>query len=358
MTCTHRKAFWVRWIQFFILAVSISLPGLPAAKDKRELVVMTQNLYLGASLEPAIRATTAEEFLIAVATIDATVQFTNFPVRAAGIAQEIALNAPDIIGLQEVTEWLAVGPVTHGSQDFLAILAQELDALNLHYQVVAVSHNAEIGPVPLVGPACTGGFGTCYLWLKDRDVILVKQGLPGLNINSTLSGQYASQLVVDTPVGPLTFNRGWTYFDGTFQGKKLRFVNTHLEEESWPAIQEAQAGEFLAGPAKAGGAVIAVGDFNSAADGSNTGSYALLTKSYFRDAWNVNASDPGYTCCQDATLTNPNSLLYERIDLILTHAASRTLDARLVNDVPFINGDQPPLWPSDHAGIVAKIRIH
>lgn len=104
--------------------------------------------------------------------------------------------------------------------------------------------------------------------------------------------------------------------------------------------------------------MIAVGDFNSAADGSNTGSYALLTKSCIRDAWNVNGGDPGYTCCQDATLTIPDSMLYERIDLILTHAASRTLDARLVNDMPFFNGATPPLWPSDHPGIVATIRIH
>lgn len=116
--------------------------------------------------------------------------------------------------------------------------------------------------------------------------------------------------------------------------------------------------EFLAGPARAPGAVIAVGDFNSAADGSNTQSYALLTHAYFKDSWNANAGDPGYTCCQDGTLTNTDSLLYERIDLILTHGASRSLNAEMVNDQPFINGYTPPFWPSDHAGVVSTVRIH
>ncbi|MGB8021849.1 MAG: hypothetical protein WCF04_11525 [Candidatus Nanopelagicales bacterium] len=61
-----------------------------------------------------------------------------------------------------------------------------------------------------------------------------------------------------------------------FQGKSFRFVNTHLETEDFAAVQQAQAAEFLSGPAR-GGQVIAVGDFNSAADGSSTTSYSQLT---------------------------------------------------------------------------------
>ena len=144
--------------------------------------------------------------------------------------------------------------------------------------------------------------------------------------------------------------------DGTFEGKKFRFVNTHLETETWPFEQEAQAAEFLAGPAKTGGAVIAVGDFNSAADGSTTASYRMLTKSYFDDAWDVNAGESGLTCCQDGTLTNFPSQLESRIDLVLTHAASRAVSAEVIGDMPFQG--VPPLWPSDHAGVVAVVRIH
>jgi endonuclease/exonuclease/phosphatase family metal-dependent hydrolase len=191
---------------------------------------------------------------------------------------------------------------------------------------------------------------------KGRFLFAVNNTTPALAILNAQSGRYATQESVVTPVGPISLERGWVYVDGTLDGKQFRFVNTHLEDEDYPQTQEAQALEFLAGPAKAGGAVIAVGDFNSAADGSNTQSYSLLTKSYFDDAWNTNPGDPGYTCCQDGTLTNVNSALFERIDLVLSHAASRGQEAELVGDTP--SGTNPPFWPSDHAGVVSTIRVH
>ena len=351
----YRGLRWLRLGIAALLALMMAMPGLSEARDKRDLVVMTQNLYLGSSLDPATQATNAMEFLIGVATIHATVQFTDFPSRAALIADAIAEKNPDIIGLQEASKWTAVDQGTTQIQDFLAILMDELAQRGLSYSVAAVSSNVNIGPIPLLAP-CSGVLGDCYVWLQDRDVILVNNN-PDLEILNAQSGRYVTQESVVTPVGPISFDRGWVYVEGTFNGKKFRFVNTHLEEESYPQTQEAQALEFLAGPAKAGSAVIAVGDFNSAADGSNTKSYALLTKSYFDDAWNANPGDPGYTCCQDGTLTNVNSLLYERIDLILTHAATRSLDAEVVAEEPFF-GPTPPFWPSDHAGVVSTIRIH
>jgi hypothetical protein len=86
------------------------------------------------------------------------------------------------------------------------------------------------------------------------------------------------------------------------------------------------------------------------------GGYANLTKSYFDDAWDTNPGDPGFSCCQNSTLRNPVSQLSSRIDLVLTHAASRALDADLIGDAPF--EAMPPLWPSDHAGVIATLRIH
>ncbi len=136
----------------------------------------------------------------------------------------------------------------------------------------------------------------------------------------------------------------------------FRFTTTHLEIEDFPAIQEAQAKEFVAGPAKAGGAVIATGDFNSAGDGSTTTTYANLTRSAFRDAWNTNPGDSGYSCCQNDTLTNLTSAFASQIDLVLTHGASHARDAKLVGDSPF--QATAPSWPSDHAGLVATVRLH
>ena len=77
---------------------------------KRDLTVMTQNLYLGSSLGPALEAQTPEAFIEAVARIYATVQYTNFPARAEAIADEIEEKGPDLIGLQEVTKWTTERP--------------------------------------------------------------------------------------------------------------------------------------------------------------------------------------------------------------------------------------------------------
>lgn len=354
MSNGYRGLRWLRLGVAALMALMIAVPGISEAKDKRDLVVMTQNLYLGSSLDPVIQATNATEFLVAVATIHANVQSTDFPRRAALIADEIAAKQPDIVGLQEVSKWTSVDQGTTQVQDFLAILIDQLAQRGLSYSVAGVSHNVSIGPIPLLFP-CSVELG-CFVSFEDRDVILVNDSTPALEILDTQSGRYATQESFVTPAGPLSFDRGWVYVDATLDGKKFRFVNTHLEEEFYPQTQEAQALEFLSGPAKTGSAVIAVGDFNSAADGSNTQSYSLLTKSYFDDAWSTNPGGPGYTCCQDSTLSNVNSALYERVDLILDHAASRAQEAEIDGDTP--SGTTPPFWPSDHAGVVSTIRIH
>jgi endonuclease/exonuclease/phosphatase family metal-dependent hydrolase len=358
MAAGYRGLHWLRLGVAAVLTFVIAMPGLSEARDKRELVVMTQNLYLGSSLDPVLEATNAEEFLIGVATIYGTVQFTDFPSRAELIADSIAVKKPDIIGLQEVAKWTAVDSVLGVTEieDFLEILVDELAQRGLSYSVVGISHNVSLGPIPLVAPCSVNIVGACVVWYQDRDVILVGDN-PALKILASQSGRYNAQESILSPLGPISFDRGWVYVDGKFQNKKFRLVNTHLEVESYPQTQQAQAREFLAGPAKAPGAVIAVGDFNSAADGSTTQTYAMLTKSYFDDAWDTNPGDPGYTCCQDGFLANFDSMLNQRIDLILTHAASRALDAERVNDQPYL-GMSPPFWPSDHAGVVSTIRIH
>ena len=341
-------------IATLVLALVAGMPATAVAKDKRDLTVMTQNLYLGASLTPVGAATTPFDFFVAVATIYAEVQFTDFPARADAIAAEIEANDPDVIALQEVTTWTSTGPGAPPSLDFLAILQEDFADRGLSYSLAAASNNVHVGPLPLL--LCSGPFGSCLLTLQDRDVILVNDDNPRLHTFGPRSGRYVAQQVQTTPVGPLSFDRGWASIDGTLDGKAFRFVTTHLEIEQSPVVQEAQANEFLAGPAKTGGAVIAAGDFNSAADGSTTTTYANLTKAYFMDSWATDPGDPGYSCCQSDTLTNATSTFASRIDLVLTHGASNALTAKLVGNSPF--QATAPLWPSDHAGLVATVRLH
>ena len=336
----------------------------------RELTVMTQNLYLGSSLDPALAAKTPAEFVAAVAQIYGTAVFTNFPVRAEAIADTIAAEDPDLIGLQEVTRWIAT-PLVPGanppSYDFLAILQAALAKRGLDYSVAAVSENADIGPAPLVAPGFGCGAPTspttpqCTVKLQDRDVILVNDDTGGLSVKDSRSGDYTAQQTFAPPgtTTPVSFARGWAYIDASFRGSKFRFVTTHLEVEGFPKVQEAQAQEFLAGPAKTDGAVIAVGDFNSDAEPGptdvNTTTYSDLTKSWFKDAWLVNGGANGDTCCQNSTLTNPVSLVHTRIDLVLTHGPVDAESAKVVNDKPIAS--TPPLWASDHAGVVATLEL-
>ena len=324
-----------------------------------ELTVMTRNLYLGAPLTAAVTAPDAPTFLAAVATAYGTAQFTNFPARAQAIAEEIATDEPDVIGLQEVTRWVTSGPGVPLSQDFLVILQTALADRGLHYEVAVTSDNADIGPVPLVKPCDSPTVGACLVTLKDRDVLLVSSKTRGLRWSNPRHGNYVAQQRFTPPVAgatPVSFNRGWVSINARYRGKRIHIASTHLETAGTPEVrkvQEAQAAEFLAGPARGRGTDIALGDFNSAADGSTTATYAALTQR-FRDAWRINRN-PGKTCCQAPTLTNPTSQLDVRIDLILSRRGARPIEAHRVGTRPFQAA--PPLWPSDHAGVVATFRL-
>lgn len=342
-------------------------PGKGHGHDKRDLTVMTQNMYLGSSLNPALEATTPEAFVEAVARIYATVQYTNFPQRAEAIANEVEENEPDLIGLQEVSKWTTAGLNPPASYDFLAILENDLEARGLHYTAASIAHNANIGPAPLVSETCpvVAEQFTCSVQLEDRDVILVNDDTPGLTWSNPQSGRYATQQSIESPVGPLSFDRGWASIDARLKQQPFRFVDTHLETEESPLVQQTQAAEFLAGPGK-GGTIVATGDFNSAADGSTTTSYAQLTApGKFRDSWNEKLLGPGVSCCQESNtpplapgaLNNPVSTLRTRIDLILARGAARSDgdDAHLIGDTPF--QATPPFWPSDHAGVVSELSL-
>ena len=335
----------------------------------RDLNVMTQNLYLGSSLAPALEAQDPAAFVEAVARIYATVQFTDFPARAEAIADEIQATEPDLIGLQEVTKWTTGGLNPPPGYDFLAILQGDLEARGLDYSVAAVAHNANIGPAPLALPeqGCVqpGPEITCTVTLEDRDVILVNDETPGLTWSNPQSGHYTAQEVIESPVGPLSFDRGWASIDAKLKGQPFRFVDTHLETEESSAVQQTQAAEFLAGPGK-GGTIVVTGDFNSAADGSTTTSYAQLTApGKFRDSWDETQLGPGSSCCQESNtpplapgaLNNPVSTLRTRIDLVLSRGAARSDgdQAELVGDAPFQGA--PPLWPSDHAGVASVLHL-
>ena len=278
---------------------------------------------------------------------------------------------PDIIGLQEVTNWVAsrqdkTGPALQ-SQDFLAIVKRALAAEGLKYKVVGISDNASIGPFPYIDPAKSCGqpggalpnTWPCSIVMKDRDVLLVNTQTKGLSYSkrSVKTGLFKRQQTF--PVAGLTISsaRGYVYADMTYKGAKFRMANTHLEVggES-EAIQNAQAKQFVKIVRKKAKTVVATGDFNTDAYGAySPSSYRTLTK-YFTDAWKPARDGRGLSCCQNADLSNPISENATRIDLVLTRGSVSSKQAVNTNAVPFRAGPAP-LWESDHAGVVATVKV-
>ncbi len=123
--------------------------------------------------------------------------------------------------------------------------------------------------------------------------------------------------------------------------------------------------------------VIAVGDFNSAANHDapeieKTGSYHMLRQAGYADLWLREAgSVGGVTCCQAGDLTNEESVLHSRLDFVLVRWGPAGFAGLSEMDVlgeepgdriaftavsPFLAGPFPlTLWPSDHAGVVATL---
>jgi hypothetical protein len=121
------------------------------------------------------------------------------------------------------------------------------------------------------------------------------------------------------------------------------------------------------------GVTVLVGDLNSDAEAgpgapSWTPSYGRLLDAGFVDAW-VQANpqgDPGYTCCQDPDLRNAVSILDERIDFVLVRADGHvgpswrfpgSVAADILGEEPADLTDPTGLWPADHAGLLAELKL-
>ena len=175
-----------------------------------------------------------------------------------------------------------------------------------------------------------------------------------MTITGTKEATFVNDVTLPFAGGNFEFNRGYVAVDAKVGGVPFRFVSTHLDElES--ALQPLQLGEILAATGDAQ-RLFLVGDFNSAADGSSTPTYANALGAGFSDVWTELGVGSGLTCCQNAGLDNPTSLFDRRIDYIL-HRGSiiDPLAVGLVGDTPFRS--EAPLYASDHAGLFATFSI-
>jgi Endonuclease/Exonuclease/phosphatase family len=323
------------------------------------VTLMSYNLYLGADLTPLATAPSVPAFIGAAGTAFANVNATDFNDRANAIADQILATGPQFIGLQEVTTWrtgqgLDPAPATTVAYDFLGILGNALTARGLSYTPIAAVQNLDVEV-----PAATTT-GLIDIRLTDQDVLLARTDLPPGVTYANAQAQNFSTAVTLTVAGmPITFLRGWNSADVTVDGETFRLVNTHLEPISELA-RLAQAQELLNGPGNTPLPLVLIGDLNTeaappaAAPGGAT--YASLLAAGFLDALAAAGIGDQSTCCQDADLLNPASLLSSRIDLALVRGGLEVLSAEVVGEAQ-ADRSALGLWPSDHAGIVVTLQV-
>ena len=351
-----------------LIALAVALTTLatvssPAKADhRRKLRFMTRNLYLGAPLTPIFSATTQQELVANASATWAMVKASNFPARAVELADELADEMPDLVGLQEVTLYRSgafndPARATTVELDFLDELMDEVADRGLPYEVVA-QVSAFDGELPVIDNGVPKD-----IRLTDRDVILARtdRSDAALSLSNPRSGLFTNKLTIPNPLFPgggLPIDRGWVSVEVKSRGKEFRFINTHLEAFH-PLAQQAQSLELLAGPASTTKPVVMTGDFNSPADGSGTTSYANIVGAGFTDAWSeVHPGNAGYTCCHPDNLMGPAGTLTSRIDLIFHRGGSsfEAVEAEIVGEEE-ADKTTGGLWPSDHAGFLSTIEF-
>ena len=337
------------------LLVAVAVAFTVASAGAEDLTVMTRNLYFGGSLDAALAAESILEIPGVVSATWGAIQASNFPDRAKVLASEIAADEPHLVGLQEVWmfriqspgDFLSGNPevATEVELDFLALLEAELAALGQDYRVVATVENTDVEV-----PTATGD----DIRLTDREVILARGDVEIANGQGANFGLNLA-LPIGGPEGlPITFLRGWVSVDAAVGDQTVRFFSTHLERKAAAAIQEIQAGELIQIAGSSPHPVIIVGDLNSAADGSGTSSYGDIVAAGFADVWDTaRPGNSGFTCCHADDLQSAAEF-DRRIDHIFSTSGLAVADARIVGADPDQRTPEG-LWPSDHAGMVARL---
>ena len=337
--------------------VLLAIPGAALAlaasakKSQPDLTVMSRNLYLGADIIQLASAPDLAAEKANAKTLHATVDKTNFALRAKALAREIATYRPDVIALQEVARYFRSADATPGQKattplyDWMKLLQKQLRARHQTY-----TDAAEQTEMDITVPSDDG----YNLRLKLGNAVLVRGGSGAkVKVTGKLAGNFAAanQLHLTLKDGQaVQLTRGYAGIDGTIAGKKFRFLAPHAEAYS-AAAAKGQFGELLAGAAKiTSRPVIIAGDFNSDPNDPEPNAYKAVIAGGFVDTGKRVA-----TCCQNEFLSNPASELKTWIDHIVVRPKAKVLSGKVFGNRPSdrIGG----LWPSDHAGVTATIRL-
>jgi endonuclease/exonuclease/phosphatase family metal-dependent hydrolase len=337
------------------LCACAALPAAASAKAQ-DLKVMTRNVYLGADLIPLAAAPDQAAFEQAAAQRFQTVQNNNFPARAKALAAEIRKTKPDLIGVQEATIWRrGADGVKDGSQTpATQVVYDSSKELQKALKKAGTPYKEIVGRdwFDFEAPTALG----YDVRITQRNVILMRKGSK-VKVRKTFSGQFKKHFDPPTPVGVAHQLRGWVGVDATLAKHKFRFVDTHLEAYS-PAIADQQMQQLLKSSGPLGSKKrdsILVGDFNSA-PGANANDRGTQRKDNAYDsaihAGFYNPLPKRITCCFKEDLRDPARDSSSWIDHVLVRPKIKALKSGITG-LKQVGG----LYPSDHAGITATLRL-
>jgi endonuclease/exonuclease/phosphatase family metal-dependent hydrolase len=313
--------------------------------------VVTRNLYVGTDVDAviaALRTSDQGDDLPSLMQAIETLGRTNFPARAAAIADEIARTRPHAVGLQEVSKIdLVLPPLgVEIHQDFLPTLLAELRSRGMREYVVAAQvRNIEATPFPGVS-------------LVDFDVLLVDKHR--VKVRSTAAHNFAANLgEVATGV---VLKRGWVAAAVTIRGTDLTLASSHLESGTAPGFDQLRAGQMqeLVASLDPATPAILMGDLN---DSPGSLMYQVLAGAGFVDVWTeLRPGLAGNTCCHLTDLSNPLPNLTQRIDFVFARGPEQRPTGvsgkiQLLGAVPENRLSGLGIWPSDHVGLAAQLRL-
>jgi endonuclease/exonuclease/phosphatase family metal-dependent hydrolase len=366
----------------------------PANPPGKPVTVMTRNLYLGADIQRPVTAAlvaqqlpgaTPQTVLVALANAThvtrAIVDQTDFNVRARLLAGEIARTEPDLIGLQEVAWWrhgdlqltqVGVPNADQTDYDFLQILMDDLAAQGASYVAVSIAPRADVEAPSFTGSPFNGTMGA-----DARDVRLTMRDVVLMHVEDGLStyaeGQkvYNANLVVPVAGVQVRFTRGYQWVDVRAGAKRFRFVNTHLEAFS-SDLALAQVEQLLAEAPATDRTTIFVCDCNSDPLNSSVkpqdhvphkAPYEQITNiAGFTDEWLQWApANQGWTSGLSELVNDATAAKFDhRIDMVFAKTADGdglAVDRGQVTGTTVATKDPTTgLWPSDHGGVVLRLR--